>query len=56
MASARSSDQPGISTPPYNAFFYGTLLHPKVLERVIGNNGDHLKIAPALLQVCGLQQ
>ena len=33
------------------AFFYGTLLHPKVLKRVIGNDGAHLKICPAVLLV-----
>ncbi|KAF8581075.1 PLP-dependent transferase [Ramaria rubella] len=31
------------------AFFYGTLLHPDVLKRVLGNNGSHLKLAPAVL-------
>jgi hypothetical protein len=29
----------GVSSEPYTAFFYGTLLHPKVLKRVIGNEG-----------------
>ena len=33
------------------AFFYGTLLHPKVLKRVIGNDGIHLQICPAVLLV-----
>ncbi|EJD06972.1 uncharacterized protein FOMMEDRAFT_144792 [Fomitiporia mediterranea MF3/22] len=32
-----------------SAFFYGVLLHPKVLKRVIGNDGTHLQICPALL-------
>ncbi|EIN10901.1 hypothetical protein PUNSTDRAFT_64285 [Punctularia strigosozonata HHB-11173 SS5] len=32
-----------------SAFFYGTLLHPKILKRVIGNDGSHLQICPALL-------
>ncbi|KAI0322579.1 hypothetical protein OF83DRAFT_1161124 [Amylostereum chailletii] len=31
------------------AFFYGTLMHPKILQRVIGNDGSHLEICPALL-------
>ncbi|KIJ57819.1 hypothetical protein HYDPIDRAFT_103800 [Hydnomerulius pinastri MD-312] len=31
------------------AFFYGTLMHPKILQRVIGNDGSHLQICPALL-------
>ncbi|KAH8118220.1 hypothetical protein DFH11DRAFT_1503906 [Phellopilus nigrolimitatus] len=31
------------------AFFYGTLLHPRVLKRVIGNDGTHLRICPAIL-------
>ncbi|KIM33646.1 hypothetical protein M408DRAFT_326310 [Serendipita vermifera MAFF 305830] len=34
----------------YSAFFYGTLLHPKVLKRVIRNTGAHLKISPAILE------
>uniref|UniRef100_A0A0W0EXW3 Calcineurin-like phosphoesterase domain-containing protein n=1 Tax=Moniliophthora roreri TaxID=221103 RepID=A0A0W0EXW3_MONRR len=33
----------------YSAFFYGTLMHPKVLRRVIGVEGKHLQIAPAVL-------
>ncbi|THU96044.1 hypothetical protein K435DRAFT_778746 [Dendrothele bispora CBS 962.96] len=32
-----------------SAFFYGTLMHPKILKRVIRNNGAHLNIAPAVL-------
>ena len=35
----------------YNAFFYGTLLHPKVLRRVIRHTGANLKISPAVLEV-----
>ncbi|KAH7884324.1 hypothetical protein F5I97DRAFT_1812660 [Phlebopus sp. FC_14] len=31
------------------AFFYGTLIHPEILKRVIGNAGSHLSICPALL-------
>lgn len=38
----------------YSAFFYGTLMHPKVLQRVIGVGGKHLQIAPAVLLVSGL--
>lgn len=34
-----------------SAFFYGTLLHPKILKRVIGNDGSHLEICPAVLLV-----
>ncbi|TFK45834.1 hypothetical protein OE88DRAFT_1739948 [Heliocybe sulcata] len=37
------------STTGYAAFFYGTLLHPKILKRVIGNDGSHLRICPAVL-------
>jgi len=33
----------------YSAFFYGTLLHPRVLRRVIGHPGHNLSICPALL-------
>ena len=35
----------------FSAFFYGTLLHPKILTRVIGNDGSHLDICPAVLLV-----
>ncbi|KZP11022.1 hypothetical protein FIBSPDRAFT_195475 [Athelia psychrophila] len=34
---------------PYAAFFYGTLMHPEILKRVIGNDGTHLKICSAIL-------
>ena len=37
--------------PQFSAFFYGTLLHPKILRRVIGNDGSHLEICPAVLLV-----
>ena len=33
------------------AFFYGTLMHPKILMRVIKNDGSHLKLCPAILFV-----
>lgn len=33
----------------HSAFFYGTLLHPAVLRRVIGHHGQDLTICPALL-------
>ncbi|KAF8510937.1 PLP-dependent transferase [Hysterangium stoloniferum] len=33
----------------HSAFFYGTLLHPEILKRVIGNTGGHLHVAPAVL-------
>lgn len=39
MSSIQSDAAFGGSSEPYNAFFYGTLLHPKVLKRVIGNEG-----------------
>jgi len=35
----------------FSAFFYGILLHPKILKRVIGNDGSHLEICPAVLLV-----
>lgn len=34
-----------------SAFFYGTLMHPKILKRVIGHDGSYLQIRPALLLV-----
>ncbi|EPS93525.1 hypothetical protein FOMPIDRAFT_1136034 [Fomitopsis schrenkii] len=36
-------------TQKYTAFFYGTLLHPAILRRVIGHEGQKLEICPALL-------
>ncbi|OBZ72370.1 hypothetical protein A0H81_07985 [Grifola frondosa] len=36
-------------TEPFSAFFYGTLLHPSILRRVIGHQGETLEICPALL-------
>ncbi|KAF8825153.1 hypothetical protein HHX47_DHR7000288 [Lentinula edodes] len=33
----------------FSSFFYGTLMHPKILKRVIGNDASHLQIAPAAL-------
>ncbi|OJA20134.1 hypothetical protein AZE42_09306 [Rhizopogon vesiculosus] len=32
-----------------SAFFYGTLMHPEILKRVIGNDGSGLQMCPALL-------
>lgn len=40
-----------IMSSPYTAFFYGTLLHPSILRRVIGHHGTDLRISPALLPV-----
>lgn len=34
-----------------SAFFYGTLMHPEILKRVIGNDGSQLQMCPALLPV-----
>ncbi|KAI0649205.1 hypothetical protein C8Q79DRAFT_498429 [Trametes meyenii] len=33
----------------HSAFFYGTLLHPAILRRVIGHEGTQLEICPAIL-------
>ncbi|KAJ7066992.1 hypothetical protein C8F01DRAFT_980057 [Mycena amicta] len=32
----------------FSAFFYGTLMHPRILTRVVGD-GSHLQISPAIL-------
>ena len=37
-----------------SAFFYGTLMHPKILKRVLHNDASHLMICPAILSVCSL--
>lgn len=34
-----------------SAFFYGTLMHPKILKRVLHNDASHLQICPAVLMV-----
>ncbi|EIM91234.1 uncharacterized protein STEHIDRAFT_50247 [Stereum hirsutum FP-91666 SS1] len=38
-----------VGTGTHAAFFYGTLMHPKILRRVIGHEGDRLEICPAVL-------
>ncbi|KAI0787723.1 hypothetical protein C8Q74DRAFT_1253440 [Fomes fomentarius] len=35
--------------PSLSAFFYGTLLHPAILRRVLGHAGNDLMTCPALL-------
>jgi hypothetical protein len=35
------------------AFFYGTLMHPKILKNVLRNDGSHLELCPAVLFVSG---
>ncbi|KAG8704522.1 hypothetical protein FRC08_002188 [Ceratobasidium sp. 394] len=32
-----------------SAFFYGTLMHPAVLQRVLANDASHLRASPAVL-------
>ncbi|KAH9980979.1 hypothetical protein BGW80DRAFT_1162287 [Lactifluus volemus] len=32
-----------------SAFFYGILIHPKILKRVLNNDASHLQICPAIL-------
>ncbi|KAI9443661.1 hypothetical protein BJY52DRAFT_1157182 [Lactarius psammicola] len=32
-----------------SAFFYGALMHPKILKRVLNNDASHLKICPSIL-------
>ena len=44
----------GAGGPPptdTSAFFYGTLMHPQILRRVLQNDGAHLRICPAILFV-----
>jgi hypothetical protein len=43
-----------VSSPPTtmtSAFFYGILMHPKILKRVLHNDASHLQICPAILIV-----
>ena len=37
-----------------SAFFYGILMHPKILKRVLHNDASHLQICPAILMVSSL--
>ena len=59
---ASESDQHSSSNPSqtddtdedkksHSAFFYGTLMHPEVLLKILDSDGSHLEIAPATLQV-----
>ncbi|PWY97810.1 hypothetical protein BCV70DRAFT_166328 [Testicularia cyperi] len=36
-------------SPTTSLFFYGTLVHPKILARVIGNSGSHLTVQNGVL-------
>ncbi len=59
MLSALSTDRQVRTLPPsishllgstymkeYTAFFYGTLMHPKILKAVIRNDGSHSSHMP----------
>jgi hypothetical protein len=35
----------------HTCFFYGTLLHPAVIKKVIENDAEHLAFSPAVLFV-----
>lgn len=48
--SGSSEPQQIVEIATRSAFFYGTLIHPRVLRRVLGHAGTNLKIAPALLE------
>jgi hypothetical protein len=37
-----------------SVFFYRTLMHPKILKRVLHNDASHLQIYPAILMVSPL--
>lgn len=34
-----------------SAFFYGILIHPKILKRALNNDASHLRFSPAILTV-----
>lgn len=42
---------PEPATEGNTAFFYGTLMHPKILKRVITHEGAELEVAAAILFV-----
>jgi hypothetical protein len=50
-ASVHLAYRPPQMTVGHSAFFYGTLMHPKILKRVIANDGSHLQLCPAVLLV-----
>ncbi|KAE8266234.1 hypothetical protein A4X09_0g6112 [Tilletia walkeri] len=49
MSSASSAGEARSPRGTHTFFFYGTLVHPAILERVIGNPGAHLRVRNALL-------
>ena len=51
MSGSKATGNGTSNNRAYDAFFYGTLMHPRVLQRVIGVEGRHLQIAPAVLLV-----
>jgi hypothetical protein len=50
MAASISASAKDWSEPKVSLFFYGTLLHPAVLRRVIGHEGQNLFYQPAILR------
>ncbi|KAK0536335.1 hypothetical protein OC842_002010 [Tilletia horrida] len=46
---AAADSQGGTRWGTHTLFFYGTLVHPAILERVIGNPGAHLRVQNAIL-------
>ncbi|KAE8259420.1 hypothetical protein A4X13_0g1027 [Tilletia indica] len=49
MSSGSSAGEARLPRGTHTLFFYGTLVHPAILERVIGNPGAHLRVRNALL-------
>jgi hypothetical protein len=50
MAASVSTPAKDWPEPKISLFFYGTLLHPAILRRVIGHDGQDLFYQPAILQ------
>lgn len=48
-ASVCSSAKPS-SDNTYSLFFYGTLIHPSILAKVIASPGTHISVQPAILE------
>jgi hypothetical protein len=40
-----------LANMPHSCFFYGSLLHPAVLKKVLENDAEHLTFCPAVLFV-----
>lgn len=45
------SSSPATMAITHAAFFYGTLMHPRIISTVLQNDAHHLRLAPAIILV-----